>query len=120
VIDVGRLDDFAERSVTVLRAGRVEIGLVRWDGEELYALRNVCPHERGPVCAGRLGPRMTAAADDPLALAVDERCPVIACAWHGWEFDVRSGRALDAGSRYRVRTYPVRLDGGRVLVDASE
>ena len=117
VIDVGALEDFAQRSVTVLRAGRVEIGLVRWDGDALYALRNVCPHERGPLCAGRLGPKVVAGTD-PLALDVDQTCPVIACAWHGWEFDARTGRALVAPSRYRAKTYPVRLEEGRVLVDA--
>ena len=117
MIEVGRLEDFRERSVTVLRAGRVEIGLVRWDGDALYALRNVCPHERGPLCAGRLGPRVVAEAGDPFTVAVDQTRPVLACAWHGWEFDVQSGQAIAAGSRYRAKTYPVRLDGGRVLVD---
>jgi nitrite reductase/ring-hydroxylating ferredoxin subunit len=119
MIEVGRLDDFPERSVTLVSVGRLEIGVVRWDGDGVYALRNVCPHERGPVCAGRLGPKVVASGGDPLRLDVDDSCPVLACAWHGWEFDVRSGRALCAGSRYRVRTYPVRLEDGRVLVDVG-
>jgi|1186.fasta_scaffold11960_2 nitrite reductase (NADH) small subunit len=116
MIEVGRLEDFAERSVTLVTVERVEIGVVRWDGDAVYALRNVCPHAHGPVCAGRLGPKIVAEGSDPLSVAVDDTCPVIACAWHGWEFDVRSGEALCAGSRYRVKTYPVRVDSGRVLV----
>jgi 3-phenylpropionate/trans-cinnamate dioxygenase ferredoxin subunit len=112
--DVGR---FPPRSVTVVRAGDVELGIVRWDGEELYALRNVCPHAGGPVCAGRLGPRIVSEAGDPLRLAVDDACPTLTCAWHGWEFDARDGRALAPGSRLRVRTYPVRIESGTVLVD---
>jgi nitrite reductase/ring-hydroxylating ferredoxin subunit len=119
MIDVGGLDDFPPRSVTVVPAGRVEIGVVRWDGDAVYALRNLCPHARGPVCAGRLGPKIVASGADPLGLDVDEASPVIACAWHGWEFDVRTGQALWAGSRYRVRTYPVTVEAGRVLVETG-
>jgi nitrite reductase (NADH) small subunit len=103
--------------MTVVRAGRVEVGIVRWDGDQLYALRNVCPHAGGPVCRGRLGPRIVASAADPLALDVDDGCPTVTCAWHGWEFDARDGRALAPGSRMRVRTYPVRVEDGTVLVD---
>jgi nitrite reductase/ring-hydroxylating ferredoxin subunit len=114
---VGEVDRFPERSVTVVRAGDVELGIVRWDGDQLYALRNVCPHAGGPVCAGRLGPRIIADAGDPLRLGVDDACPTLTCAWHGWEFDARDGRALTPGSRLRVRTYPVHVDGGTVLVD---
>jgi nitrite reductase/ring-hydroxylating ferredoxin subunit len=102
--------------VTVVQAGGVEVGIVRWDGDAVYALANVCPHALGPVCAGRLGPKIVAPRDDPMALAVDEACPVIACAWHGWEFDVRTGQAVWPDGRMRVKTYPARVEEGRVLV----
>jgi nitrite reductase (NADH) small subunit len=42
--------------------------------------------------------------------------PVIACPWHGWEFDVRTGVSL-WDDHYRVRTYPAHVSNGRVLVD---
>jgi nitrite reductase (NADH) small subunit len=116
---VGEIDRFPPRSVTVVHAGGVELGIVRWDGHEVYALRNVCPHAGGPVCAGRLGPRIVAVAGDPFGLGVDEHCPTLTCAWHGWEFDARDGSALAPGSRLRVRTYPVRIEAGTVLVDLS-
>ncbi len=114
--EVGRLDDFAERSVTVVEVDGLEVGIVRWDGDAVYALRNVCPHARGPVCRGRLGPKVVAPSGDPFSFGVDEACPVIACAWHGWEFDARTGQAVWPDSRYRVKTYPVRVEAGRVHV----
>ena len=116
MIEVGALADFRPRSVTVVSAGGVEVGVVRWDDDAVYALQNVCPHALGPVCAGRLGPKIVAAAGDPMALDVDETCPVIACAWHGWEFDVRSGHAIWPDGRMRVKTYATRIEDGRVLV----
>ena len=116
MIEVGSLDDFPPRTVTVVPAAGVEVGIVRWDGDEVYALRNVCPHALGPVCAGRLGPKIVAPRGEPMGLDVDESCPVIACAWHGWEFDVRTGQAVWPDARMRVRTYPARVEAGRVLV----
>jgi nitrite reductase/ring-hydroxylating ferredoxin subunit len=120
VIEVGRLTDFAERSVKLVSIGRLELGIVRWDGDRVYALRNLCPHAGGPVCQGRLGPKIIATGTGPFALEVDESCPTLTCAWHGWEFDARDGRAVLAGSRLAVRTYPVRVQDGAVLVDIGD
>ena len=114
---VGDASQFPPRSVTVVQAGGLELGIVRWDGDEVYALRNVCPHAGGPVCAGRLGPRIVSEDGDPMRYGLDESCPTITCAWHGWEFDARDGRALAPGSRMRVRTYPARIDADTVVVD---
>jgi nitrite reductase/ring-hydroxylating ferredoxin subunit len=60
-----------------------------------------------------------AADGRPGTLALDDSKPVIACAWHGWEFDVRTGRAVWGKPSFRVRTYPVRVETGRVRVDLS-
>jgi nitrite reductase/ring-hydroxylating ferredoxin subunit len=116
MIEVGDIDDFPERSVTVVTVERTEIGVIRWDDDAFYALRNVCPHARGPVCLGRLGPKVVASSADRFSPEVDETCPVMACAWHGWEFDARTGEALWAGPGYRVKTYPVRVEAGKVMV----
>lgn len=43
---------------------------------------------------------------------------VLTCPWHGWEFDVCTGRAL-ANPQARVRAYPVRRAGERLLVELS-
>jgi nitrite reductase/ring-hydroxylating ferredoxin subunit len=111
--DIGAVRDFHEHTVTLVHAGRREIGIVRWNGE-IYAISNVCTHQRGPLCRGALSGRL--AASMPGAMEVDDETPVLACPWHGWEFDVRSGRAL-WDERYAVRTYPVAVEDGRVLVE---
>jgi nitrite reductase (NADH) small subunit len=101
----------------VLTLGRLEVGIVRWDGEQVYALRNVCPHAGGPVCEGRLGPRLTTKRGEPMQLEVDDSQPTVTCAWHGWEFDVRDGRAIAPGNGLQVRSYPACVRDGVVLVD---
>jgi ferredoxin-NADP reductase len=40
---------------------------------------------------------------------------VVTCPWHGWAFHSESGRAAD-GNGCSLRTYPVKVEGGRVLV----
>jgi len=111
--DVGVLDDFADRKVTLVRAGRREIGIVRWN-DRVYAISNICTHQRGPLCRGTLGGRLTSGR--PGTMEIDDDVPVLACPWHGWEFDVRSGRAL-WDEQYAVRTYRVVVEDGHVLVD---
>lgn len=109
--DVGSLGDFPEAGVRVVDAGGEEIGVVRWRGE-LFAVRNVCPHQLGPVARGPLRQRLVAdSVGDPRP---DPDTPVLACPWHGWEFDVRTGRPLAGVAR--VRTYQVEVEDGRVVV----
>jgi nitrite reductase/ring-hydroxylating ferredoxin subunit len=115
VIDVGSAAEFAEGTVAVRRAGTQEVGVIRW-GDRLYAVRNVCPHQSAPVCRGWLRPMLTGPSPGSPALARDERRPLLSCPWHGWEFDVGSGRALFS-DRMRLRTYGIEVRDGRVLVD---
>jgi nitrite reductase/ring-hydroxylating ferredoxin subunit len=113
IIDAGPLTDFADRAVTIVLLDGREVGIVRWDGE-VYALANICVHQRGPLCRGTLAARLDAPA--PGSMELDDGSPVLACPWHGWEFDVRTGRAIWDG-QYRVRTYPAQVEEGRVLVE---
>jgi nitrite reductase (NADH) small subunit len=115
VIDVGAVEEFADRGIRVVDAGGREVGIVRW-GDEVFALANLCTHQRGPLCRGALSARLAASA--PGTMELDEETPVLACPWHGWEFDVRTGRAL-WDERYAVRTYRAAVEDGRVLVDVG-
>jgi len=69
------------------------------------------------VCEGRLGPRLTTKRGEPMQLEVDDSQPTVTCAWHGWEFDVRDGRAIAPGNGLQVRSYPACVRDGVVLVD---
>ena len=112
-VDLGPVETFAEDSVSIARCAGREVGIVRWRGR-VHALDNVCTHQRGPVCAGTLSGRLTGRV--PGAMELDDATPVIACPWHGWEFDVRTGQAI-SNPKYRLRRYDVRVIDGRVLVD---
>ncbi len=114
-IDVGAVASFAEGQVSIVTAGRIEIGVARWC-DEIYAIGTICSHQGGPLCRGVLAARL--AAPRPGDMVADDAAPVIACPWHGWEFDLRSGEAI-CDPAVRIRTFPVRIADGRVLVDTG-
>jgi nitrite reductase (NADH) small subunit len=98
----------------VFRVDGREIGVVRL-GSQVYAVRNVCPHQSAALCSGTVERR--ALRNAPIgAPAAGQSVPVISCPWHGWEFDLRTGRALVDPTR-RVAVYPAAIRDGFVVVE---
>jgi nitrite reductase (NADH) small subunit len=115
IVEVGPLSEFHDGEVRVVAVEGREIGIIRW-ADDVFALANLCAHQRGPLCRGTLGPRLE--ASEPGTMELGAGAPIIACPWHGWEFDVQTGRAL-WDEHYRVRTYPAQVIDGRVVVDVG-
>ena len=78
-----------------------------------YALRNGCPHKGGALCEGPVCGTTLVGEDGTFSYAYEGR--ILRCAWHGWEFDITNGKAL-ADPSFQARTYPVTVEGDRVLV----
>ncbi|MBV9173449.1 MAG: Rieske (2Fe-2S) protein [Chloroflexi bacterium] len=81
--------------VVLVRAGERFYALANVDGT-FYALDNNCPHNGGPLGRGTL-------------VGQDLTCP-----WHGWTWDVTSGRNRWPGSDWRAARVPVRIIGDEV------
>jgi nitrite reductase (NADH) small subunit len=110
--DAGSLDELERERVLLVRVGGRELGVLRDEDGRLYAVRNRCPHHGAPLCRGTIRDREGGipGAYEPSS----ER--VLRCPWHGWEFDLETGRCLE-DQRLRAKLYPVRVAGGRVLVE---
>ena len=68
-------------------------------GDLVHAVGDVCAHKGGPLSAGKLsGTRL-------------------ACPWHGWMYDVRTGQCVFPGRGAAVPTYTVRVENDDVRVD---
>ena len=89
-------------------AGR-SIGIFNLVGE-YFALRNRCPHQGGPLCEGQTFGLIGAAV--PGAIEYSRPGEILTCAWHGWEFDIRTGRSWCEPERLRVRRYEVSVAPG--------
>lgn len=95
---VGDSQDIPERGRLVVKAGELSIGIFRIDGQ-LYAWKNICAHMGGPVCQGLMVPRVVEKLNDKqqhVANDFDEETPHIACPWHGYEYNLKTG--LHAGN----------------------
>jgi nitrite reductase (NADH) small subunit len=111
---VADAEELGEGAAVVRQVGGRSVGVFRVDGR-LHALRNSCPHMGGPVCRGRLGGTMLPSQPGSLVWGLAGR--VLRCPWHGWEFDVTTGRALFGISDRRIPTYPVAEVDGQIVVE---
>ena len=104
VCAVDELPPGARRIVTV---GSRSIGVFNIGGR-YYALRNTCPHQGAPLCEGPL--TGTTLPGPPGTFRYGREGEVLRCPWHGWEFDVTSGRSIFNPHAVRVRAYPVAVE----------
>lgn len=67
-------------------------------GGRFFATSPLCPHEDGPLAEGWI------------------EGDVVVCPWHGWDFELRTGRCrVDPG--LAIGVYDVRVRDGGVEVD---
>jgi nitrite reductase/ring-hydroxylating ferredoxin subunit len=91
------LDEVAPGRPTLVVLGDRRVVLARV-GAEVYALDDTCSHRGGPLSEGKLsGTRL-------------------ACPWHGWMYDVRTGQCSFPPRGSGVAAYPVRVEAGDVWV----
>ncbi|MDQ7774435.1 nitrite reductase small subunit NirD [Paracoccus aminovorans] len=99
-VDIGSLDDIPRQGARLVRTAQGCVAVFRTMDDRVFALDDRCPHKGGPLSEGIVhGSSVT--------------CPL-----HNWVFDLNTGAAQGA-DQGRVRTHPVRVDQGRVLIDAS-
>jgi nitrite reductase (NADH) small subunit len=69
-------------------------------GGTFYAINGTCLHRGGPLGEGQLNGT------------------VVTCPWHGWEFDVTTGKAV-MNPAAGVACYKTEVRGGEVFVDIA-
>ena len=95
-VTVARADEIPPGSVTTIRVGDEEIAVAHVDGS-FYATQAACLHLQGPLGEGRL------------------EGSVLSCPWHGWQYDVRTGKN-EFDRAIQLRTFEVRVEDGEVKV----
>ncbi|MGH7709517.1 MAG: Rieske (2Fe-2S) protein [Vulcanimicrobiaceae bacterium] len=94
---VARLDGLPAGSARAVEIDGRDVALFNVDGA-LFAIEGSCPHQGGPLVDGwRAGFE-------------------IACPWHGWCFDLRTG-AMALGAQFdSIETFDVQTDGADIFV----
>lgn len=99
-IDIGALADIPRQGARLVKTHAGCVAVFRTAGDEVFALDDRCPHKGGPLSEGIVhGGQVT--------------CPL-----HNWVFDMSTGQAQGADTG-QVTTYAVRLEAGRVLIEAA-
>lgn len=99
--DAAALDAVPDVDVVALQVQGRELAFYGVDGQ-VYATDNVCTHGHARLCDGFLE-------------GTEIECPL-----HQGKFDVRSGKAMCAPLTEDLRTYPVKIENGRVYVDLGD
>ena len=94
-IVVASLDDFAASDAIAIESSGREIAIFLVNGA-VFATANRCTHGDAKLCEGFLEGH-------------EIECPL-----HQGRFDVRSGQPTCAPATEAVRSYPVKVEGGRV------
>jgi nitrite reductase (NADH) small subunit len=116
---VGTRADFDEDGRRIVSVGDTEIGVLRHDGR-YYAYENRCVHQGGPVCEGRILGKVEAVLAEDKTL-IGERFSSteihLICPWHGYEYDLTTGRSA-VDPRRGLRRFKVVERGDEVYVIA--
>ena len=110
---VGTVDDVRREGCRVVEVAGRPVGVLSV-GERFFAVHDRCPHMGAPMCAGTVGGTLVASAPHELVYGRHDR--VLRCPWHGWEFDLETGRSLLEPARIGLRTYRVTVEDGYVVL----
>ena len=91
-------------------AGR-SIGIFNIAGKYV-AFLNYCPHEKAPVCLGQV--RGTTLFSQPGEYEWGHQGSILACPWHGWEFNLLTGECLV--DRRKLHQFTVEVQNGLIFV----
>ena len=99
-IDIGHIDDVPLRGARLVKTPVGCIAVFRTAEQQVFAAANSCPHKGGPLSEGIVhGTKVT--------------CPL-----HNWVFSLETGEAQGADEG-RIATYPIRIEGDRLMLDAQ-
>jgi nitrite reductase/ring-hydroxylating ferredoxin subunit len=110
---VAEIEEFDETDRVIVDVEGREVAVFDLDGE-FYALANYCIHQGGPLCEGSVTGALTAAEDFELEYSREDE--IIACPWHGWEFDIRTGKHL-AQTGHKTPMYEIVVRDDTVYIE---
>ena len=104
---VGRAGELPPGARRIVEAEGRSIGVFNVHGT-FYALRNTCPHQAAPLCLGAIKGMTMPSKPGEYIWGRDGE--IVRCPWHGWEFDITTGRSIFNPHKMRVKTYEVTVE----------
>jgi nitrite reductase (NADH) small subunit len=100
-IEIASLNDIPRLGARVIKTDTVQIAVFRTASDAVFALKDECPHRKGPLSQGIV------------------HDTTVTCPLHNWKIDLASGNAKgpDQGC---TRSYPVKVENGQVYLGLIE
>ena len=100
-IQVCQTDDIEAEDVIRFDHGDRTFAIYRSDDDQYYASDGLCTHEKVHLAGG---------------FVMDN---IVECPKHNGRFDISTGEAKGAPACIDLRTYPVKVENGQVVIDIS-
>ncbi|RKN71219.1 Rieske (2Fe-2S) protein [Paenibacillus ginsengarvi] len=110
VYALGSADQIPDGQHRVFEVGGRSIVVYHRRGE-YFAYFNYCPHQGAEICKGRVCG--TTLPSDVYAYDFGREGEIVRCPWHGWEFDIKTGKSL-VKPNMRLLRYEVILEDGKL------
>ena len=96
-IEIAKLDDIPRLGARVVKTDTMDIAVFRTADDQVFALKDECPHQQGPLSQGIVAGH------------------VVTCPLHNWKIDLAEGCALgpDEGCTH---TFKTRIENGTVYL----
>jgi len=99
-IKVGRIEEIPRQGARVVKRAEGDIAVFRTVEDEIFALRDKCPHKGGPLSQG---------------IVHDKR---VACPLHDWKIGLDTGQAV-APDEGCAASYPVKIEGDVIMLSLT-
>ena len=99
-IEIGTLDDIPRQGARVVRRADGDIAVFRTLDDEVFALRDQCPHKGGPLSQGIVHGNK------------------VACPLHDWKISLDTGIAVAPDEGCAAR-FPVRIENSKVFLSLT-
>lgn len=96
-IKVSRVDEIPQRGARVVRHGGEDIAVFRTAKDEVFALRDKCPHKGGQLSQG---------------IVFDNK---VSCPMHNWQLYLETGEAVAPDEGCAMR-FPIKIEEGVVYL----
>ncbi len=98
-VKIGALENIPKLGARVVKSAKHgDIAVFRNAEDEVFAVRDACPHRGGPLSQG-------------IVFGTKVSCPL-----HGWTICLDDGKAV-APDEGCVQRFPVKVEGGQVLLE---
>ncbi|MCB1970135.1 MAG: Rieske (2Fe-2S) protein [Geminicoccaceae bacterium] len=111
---VARTDEIPEGGRLKVRVRGQDVVIFNVAGEYLAVLDR-CPHQGASLCDGKQVGLVR--SERPGELEYTRKGEIVRCPWHGWEFDLRTGKSYCDPRRTWVKSYPASSEHGATILE---